>query len=174
MKIAWDGVCCPDLMARQTAVEERPSLLLPGLSIFLLQLITRVRLIFLKTSVLLILLRNITRLRRLETEGSTSLEVEHLANFSFSAAQEEGSEGLAFPRSGGAGAGSTWSLVPPPTTKTKRARHRSTVPLVYSCGDFSRVARSPSLWRPAGPAQTPHHWHYSQPLLNQPRAGIRI
>ena len=25
MKIAWDGVCCPDLMARQTAVEERPS-----------------------------------------------------------------------------------------------------------------------------------------------------
>ena len=81
--------------------------------------------IFLKTSVLLILLRNTTRLRRLKTEGSTSLEVEHLANFSFSAAQEEGSEGLAFPRSGGAGAGSTWSMVPPPTTKTKRARHHA-------------------------------------------------
>ena len=82
MKIAWDGVCCPDLMARQTAVEERPSPVRP----FHFSLTTNYRLIFLKTSVLLILLRNITRLRRLKTEGSTSLEVEHLANFSFSSA----------------------------------------------------------------------------------------
>ena len=135
------------------------------------------RLIFLKTSVLLILLRNTTRLRRLKTEGSTSLEVEHLANFSFSSA------GGGF---GGFGLPEVWSrcrfylLVPGPTTNHQdqhQPSERATAPrraLVYSCGDFSRVARSPSLWRPAGPAQTPHHWHYSQPLLNQPRAGIRI
>ena len=136
MKIAWDGVCCPDLMARQTAVEERPSLLLPGLSIFLLQLITRVRLIFLKTSVLLILLRNTTRLRRLETEGSTSLEVEHLANFSFSSAGG-GFGGFGLPEE-------RWCrcrfyLVPGPTTN-HQDQHLASAPPHHA-------ATSVQLWR---------------------------